>query len=72
MDKLIVYLAHDIKTPLTSMIGYLSLLDEMSLNQRKIYSSVTLSKSYKLEDLINEIFDVARFNSEHFFVEKKN
>ena len=28
-DELIVYLAHDIKTPLTSMIGYLSLLDEI-------------------------------------------
>lgn len=28
-DELIVYLAHDIKTPLTSMIGYLSLLSEI-------------------------------------------
>ena len=28
-DELIVYLAHDIKTPLTSMIGYLSILNEM-------------------------------------------
>lgn len=28
-DELIVYLAHDIKTPLTSMIGYLSILDEI-------------------------------------------
>lgn len=51
-DNLIVYLTHDIKTPLTSMIGYLSLLDEiddMPLNQRKKYTSVALSKSYKLE-----------------------
>ena len=46
-DNLIVYLTHDIKTPLTSMIGYLSLLDEiddMPLNQRKKYTSVALSK----------------------------
>ena len=27
-NELVVYLAHDIKTPLTSVIGYLSLLDE--------------------------------------------
>ena len=50
--NLIVYLTHDIKTPLTSMIGYLSLLDEiddMPLNQRKKYTCVDLSKSYKLE-----------------------
>ena len=39
-DELIVYLAHDIKTPLTVVIGYLSLLDEiedMPLKQRKKY-----------------------------------
>ena len=73
-DDLIVYLAHDIKTPLTSMIGYLSLLDEiddMPLKQRKKYTSIALDKSYKLEELINELFDVARFNSEHIILEKE-
>ena len=73
-DNLIVYLAHDIKTPLTSMIGYLSLLDEiddMPLKQRKKYTSVALNKSYKLEELINELFDIARFNSEHIILEKE-
>jgi len=73
-DNLIVYLAHDIKTPLTSMIGYLSLLnevDDMPLDQRKKYISVALDKSYQLEDLINELFDVARFNSEYIILEKE-
>ena len=66
-DELIVYLAHDIKTPLTSMIGYLSILDEiddMPKKKQKNYISIALDKSYRLEDLINELFDVARFNSE--------
>ncbi len=73
-DELIVYLAHDIKTPLTSMIGYLSILDEiddMPKNKQKNYISVALDKSYKLEDLINELFDVARFNSEKIVLEKE-
>lgn len=73
-DELIVYLAHDIKTPLTSMIGYLSLLDEiddMPKKQRKNYISIALDKSYRLEDLINELFDVARFNSEKIILEKE-
>ncbi len=73
-DKLIVYLAHDIKTPLTSMIGYLSLLDEsdgMSFQQIKKYTHIALAKFYKLEDLINELFEVARFNSEHIILEKE-
>lgn len=73
-DELIVYLAHDIKTPLTSMIGYLSLLDEiedMPTDKRKQYIQIALDKSYRLEDLINELFEIARFNSETILIEKE-
>ena len=73
-DELIVYLAHDIKTPLTSMIGYLSLIDEiddMPKQKRKKYISIALDKSYKLEELINELFDIARYNSEKITLEKE-
>ena len=73
-DELIVYLAHDIKTPLTSMIGYLSILneiDDMPKKKQKNYISIALDKSYRLEDLINELFDVARFNSEKIVLEKE-
>lgn len=73
-DELIVYLAHDIKTPLTSMIGCLSLLSEikdMPQEQRNRYIDIALDKSYRLEDLINELFDVARFNSEKIVLEKE-
>lgn len=73
-NDLIVYLAHDIKTPLTSMIGYISLLDEikdMPKKQKEKYIKVALEKSYKLEDLINELFDIARFNSEKIVLEKE-
>ena len=73
-DELIVYLAHDIKTPLTSMIGYLSLLSEikdMPQEQRNRYIGIAVDKSYRLEYLINELFDVARFNSEKIVLEKE-
>ena len=73
-DELIVYLAHDIKTPLTPMIGYLSLLSEikdMPQEQRNRYIGIALDKSYRLEYLINELFDVARFNSEKIVLEKE-
>lgn len=73
-DELIVYLAHDIKTPLTSMIGYLSLLSEikdMPQEQRNRYIDIALDKSYRLEYLINELVDVARFNSEKIVLEKE-
>lgn len=73
-NDLIVYLAHDIKTPLTSMIGYLSLLNEindMPLKQRVKYINIALEKSYRLEDLINELFDISRFNAETIILSKE-
>lgn len=71
-NDLIVYLAHDLKTPLTSMIGYLSLIDEikdMPEEKREKYVSIALNKSYKLESLINELFDISRFNAESIVLE---
>lgn len=51
-NDLVVYLAHDIKTPLTSVIGYLSLLDEaadMPLEQKEKYLKITLEKATRLD-----------------------
>lgn len=64
-NDLIVYLAHDLKTPLTSVIGYLTLLrdeQEISPELRKNYLSISLDKAERLEELINEFFEIARFN----------
>lgn len=64
-NDLVVNLAHDIRTPLASVIGYLSLLDEapdMPLEQRSKYTGITLEKAYRLEQLINEFFEITRFN----------
>lgn len=65
-NELVMYLAHDIRTPLTTVIGYLSLLDEaqdMSAEQREKYIKIALSKSERLDVLINELFDLTRYNS---------
>ena len=72
-NDLVVYLAHDIKTPLTSIIGYLSLLDEakdMPIKQKEKYVEITLEKSYRLEQLINEFFEITRFNLQSIILEK--
>lgn len=64
-NDLVVYLAHDLKTPLTSVIGYLTLLrDEPQLSPefRTRYTGIALDKAMRLEDLINEFFDITRFN----------
>jgi len=64
-NDLVVYLAHDLKTPLTSVIGYLTLLKEenqISEELRSRYLSISLDKAERLEDLINEFFEITRFN----------
>lgn len=64
-NDLIVYLAHDLKTPLTSVIGYLTLLrDEPQISEkfRTRYTGIALDKAERLEQLINEFFDITRFN----------
>ena len=71
-NDLVVYLAHDLKTPLTSIIGYLSLLTEeegISEELRQKYLSITLDSAKRLEDLINEFFEITRFNLTHITLE---
>ncbi|MDR1664655.1 MAG: VanA-type vancomycin resistance histidine kinase VanS, partial [Clostridiales bacterium] len=64
-NELVTYLAHDIKTPLTSVIGYLSLLDEsaeLPERRKKEYVRITLDKAKRLERLLNELFEITRYN----------
>lgn len=64
-NDMVVYLAHDLKTPLTSVTGYLALLDEakdLPEAQREKYLGIAYQKALKLETLANELFDLTRFN----------
>ncbi len=64
-NDLVIYLAHDLKTPLTSVIGYLTLLAEepqISTELRARYTDIALQKAERLEELINEFFEITRFN----------
>lgn len=72
-NDLITYLAHDLKTPLASVIGYLCLLNEapdMPETQKEKYTGVALQKAYRLEELINEFFDITRFNLQSLVLNK--
>lgn len=63
-NDLVTYLAHDLKTPLTSIIGYLNILEESEVPEeiRKEYLERVLDKAYHLEELTNQFFDITRFN----------
>lgn len=74
-NDLVVYLAHDLKTPLTSVVGYLNLLaeaPELSRDLQQKYLGIALDKADRLEDLINEFFEITRFNLTHITLELGN
>ena len=62
------------KTPLTSVIGYLDLLEEasdMPAELRTKYIHITLEKALRLEKLINEFFEITRYNLQQIALEKE-
>lgn len=64
-SDLIMYMAHDLKTPLTSIIGYLTLLSDeknISKESQEKYIKIALDKSLRVEELINQFFDITRYN----------
>ncbi|HCT91343.1 MAG TPA: sensor histidine kinase [Lachnospiraceae bacterium] len=74
-NDLIAYLAHDLRTPLTSVVGYLSLLDEaadMPEEQRRKYIRIAFQKARRLEELNNEFFEITRYNLQRMDLEKKS
>jgi len=72
-DDLVMYLAHDLKTPLTSIIAYLSILDEehdMLEEERKKYIRISLEKAIRLGELTQEFFEITTFNLQDIVIEK--
>ncbi|MEG2105852.1 MAG: HAMP domain-containing sensor histidine kinase [Clostridia bacterium] len=73
-NELVMYLAHDIRTPLTTVIGYLSLLSEasdMPAEQKAKYVDIALDKAERLEKLINELFEITRYNTKTVTLKKE-
>ena len=64
-NDLIMYMAHDLKTPLTSIIGYLTLLSDEKEISKKVeekYIKIALDKALRVEELTNQFFDITRYN----------
>ncbi|NOU94698.1 vancomycin resistance histidine kinase VanS [Paenibacillus sp. LMG 31456] len=73
-DQLVLNLAHDLRTPLTSVLGYLDFIlqdDQLTTEQIKHYTTIAFTKSRRLEKLIDELFEITRMNYGMLTIEKK-
>ncbi|QHQ61038.1 HAMP domain-containing protein [Anaerocolumna sedimenticola] len=64
-NELITSVAHDLRTPLTSIIGYLELVsdkDKLTPEVKQHYVEIAYSKSKRLEKLIEDLFAYTNFS----------
>lgn len=73
-NDVVTYLAHDLKTPLTVIIGYLTIINDSDVPEtiKKKYIETVLEKSYALEDLTNQFFDITRFELQDIPINKSS
>ena len=74
-DELMMYLTHDIRTPLTSLISYLSLLEEESNKADQEQAKnihIALDKAYRLDKMVNEFFEITRYHSKQIKLKKQS
>ncbi len=64
-NELIAGVSHDLRTPLTSIIGYLELVVQQkyaSEAEMRQYANIAHQKALRLQSLINELFEYTRLN----------
>lgn len=62
-NELVSNVAHDLRTPLTSIIGYIGLLKDKAYKtkeEQESYLNIAYSKSEKLKDIIEDLFELTK------------
>lgn len=69
----IANMSHDLRTPLTSILGYIQLLEDSELSQDEIKSYIHIlhDRALRLHTLINDFFELSVIDSSEHILEKK-
>ncbi|HDR7760648.1 HAMP domain-containing sensor histidine kinase [Bacillus cereus] len=73
-NELITNVSHDLRTPLTSIMGYLRLLRDARYDNREQYDEyikIAFSKSEQLKNLIEDLFEYTKLTNENIVLEKQ-
>jgi len=69
----IANISHDLRTPLTSIVGYLQLLDAPGVTeeQRREYLDVIVERSRALQELIGSFYDLSRLEAGEYPIQRE-
>lgn len=69
----IANMSHDLRTPLTSILGYIQLLEDSELSQDEIknYIHILHDRALRLHTLINDFFELSVIDSSEHILERK-
>lgn len=73
-NDLLLYSAHDIRNPMTSVLGYLILLEdnpELPTAEREKYTGIALKKARELDSMINQLFETASYSLHETVLDKR-
>ncbi|WPC43663.1 HAMP domain-containing sensor histidine kinase [Clostridium sp. JS66] len=64
-NNLITNLSHDLRTPLTSILGFLELIEKYASSDEKLkhYCNISLEKAKKLKNSIDQLFEFTKINN---------
>ena len=67
LKEQIEHISHDLRTPLTAIIGYLKILDEEKLDrEEREYLAIAIKKAYTLSHLIEQFYELSKVTAEDF------
>lgn len=69
LKESIANLSHDLRTPLTSIQGYLTLLEECNDKDKERYLEVIRLKATSLEKLIKDFYEISILDDNKFIIE---
>ncbi len=72
-NELITNVSHDMRTPLTSIIGYLSIIEEDKYRDEvelRRYTQIVFEKALQMDKLIHELFEYTRMQDRNYSIER--